>query len=215
MSAEHDIDQVRVEFEATGLRRADVDPDPFVQFARWFDHAREVGLYQPEAFALATSPPEGTPSVRLVLLRGFDERGFVFYTNHDSRKGDELHANARGGLVFPWQQLARQVRATGAVVPVDPAESDAYFSTRPRGSQISAWASPQSEVVRDRADLDARRDEQEARWRDRDVDRPPQWGGFRLIPDEFEFWQGRRDRFHDRLRYRPVAGGWRIERLAP
>lgn len=215
MSTQNDIDQVRVEFEATGLRRADVDPDPFVQFTHWFDHAREVGLYQPEAFALATSSPNGPPSVRLVLLRGFDERGFVFYTNHDSRKGDEIHARARAGLVFPWQQLARQVRATGAVVPVDPAESDAYFSSRPRGSQISAWASPQSEVVRDRADLDARRDGQEARWQGRDVDRPPHWGGFRLIPDEFEFWQGRRDRFHDRLRYRPVEGGWIIERLAP
>ena len=215
MSGGHDLDAVRHELETAGLRRADLDPDPVPQFTRWFDHARDNGLHQPEAFALATSPPGGTPSVRLVLLRGFDARGFVFFTNHGSRKGDELAAHAAGGLVFPWHQLARQVRATGAIVPIDAAESDAYFATRPRGSQLSAWASPQSDVVRDRQDLDDRRAAQEQRWGDREIDRPPFWGGFRLVPDEYEFWQGRLNRYHDRLRYRPVESGWVIERLAP
>jgi pyridoxamine 5'-phosphate oxidase len=213
--AERELDELRHRLETAGLRRADLDPDPFVQFTRWFDHARDAGLYQPEAFALATSPADGAASARLVLLRGFDARGFVFFTNRGSRKGDELAANPRGGLVFPWQQLARQVRATGPIEPVDEAESDAYFASRPRGSQISAWASPQSDVVHDRDELDARRDEQDERWAGRDVERPPFWGGYRLVPEELEFWQGRINRFHDRFRYRPDGRSWIIERLAP
>ena len=182
-----DLDAIRRTFEATGLRRADLDPDPFVQFDRWFVHARDAGLHQPEAFALATSPGPGdagddVPSVRLVLLRGLDARGFVFFTNRTSRKGDELAAHPQAGLVFPWHALGRQVRATGRVELVGDDESDAYFATRPRGSQISAWASPQSEAVDGRADLDRRRADEERRWADRDVERPPFWGGYRLVP---------------------------------
>ncbi len=214
---EHEVDRTRRELEQQGLTRAELDADPFTQFQRWFDHAITVGLYQPEAMAVASTDADGQPSVRLVLLRGFDDRGFTFFTNYDSRKGSELRANPKTAIVFPWHPISRQVRVLGIAEVIDADESDAYFGTRPRGSQISAWASPQTEVVADRAELEGRRSAEEARWDGVAVDRPPHWGGFRVVPAELEFWQGRVNRFHDRFRYRPDAatGGWLIDQLGP
>jgi len=210
---------VRRSLEADGLARRMLDDDPIAQFRSWFAHAQEVGVHQPEAVALATVDPAGQPSVRLVLLRGVDDRGFVFFTNYDSRKGADLANGARAALDFPWHQISRQVRVEGGVQRVTPAESDAYFATRPRSSQIGAWASPQSQPITDRDELLVRVQEQEARWADRSVERPPHWGGFRLQPEAFEFWQGRDSRLHDRFRYErpapPTAAPWQIQRLAP
>jgi pyridoxamine 5'-phosphate oxidase len=197
------------------LLEQDVDPDPIRQFVRWFDEAAEAGEPEPEAMALATSTPAGEPSVRFVLLRGVDERGFVFYTNGRSRKGRDVAANPLAAVVFRWSIMGRQVRAAGPVAPVAPAESDAYFRSRPRGAQLSAWASAQSEPLDDRAVLDRQVDAVRARFAGRDVPRPPWWGGFRVRPAEVEFWQGRPDRLHDRLAYRLVEGLWRIKRLSP
>jgi pyridoxamine 5'-phosphate oxidase len=200
-----------------GLRRSDLDPDPLVALQRWFDDATDVGVHEPTAMALATADAQGRPSVRFVLLRGLDERGLAFYTNTESRKADELASNPYAAVVMAWHSIGRQVRASGAVQPVAPDEVAAYFATRPRGSQISAWASPQSRPVRDRAELDARHDEIEARFAGRDVDPPPHWGGYRIVPDEIEFWQQRDSRRHDRFRYRRAPGepGWTVDRLGP
>jgi pyridoxamine 5'-phosphate oxidase len=210
---------VQRDLEARGLERDALVADPIDQFHRWFDDAVRFGVHQPEAMAVATATASGEPSVRLVLLRMVDARGFVFFTNHGSRKGNELAANPTAGIVFPWHQISRQVRVNGRVEHVDASESDAYFATRPRGSQLSAWASPQSRVVADRDELDTARAEQEARWEGREVARPPHWGGFRIVPDELEFWQGRATRFHDRFRYRLAdphrRDAWIIERLGP
>jgi pyridoxamine 5'-phosphate oxidase len=197
------------------LREQEFDADPMRQFVRWFDEATEAGEPEPEAMALATSTLAGEPSVRFVLLRGVDERGFVFYTNGRSRKGRDLAANPWAAMAFRWLTVGRQVRASGPVAPVAPAESDAYFRSRPRGAQLSAWASAQSEPLDDRAVLDRQVDAATARFAGRDVPRPPWWGGFRVRPAEVEFWQGRPDRLHDRLAYRLVAGRWRIQRLSP
>ena len=198
-----------------GLVEADVDPDPVVQFGRWFDDARAAGLVEPSAMALATAGADGAPSARMVLLRGVDQRGFVFYTNHDSRKAAELAANPRAALVFWWGELQRQVRVEGLVERTSQEESAAYFRTRPPGSRLSAWASPQSRVIPGRAVLDERVAELAARHPDGEVPLPPFWGGYRLVPEVVELWQQRPDRLHDRLRYTRTPGGWRIERLAP
>lgn len=202
---------------ARALRESDVDPDPFVQFTRWYDDAVANRELQPDAMVVASCTPDAVPSARMVLLRGVDDRGFCFYTNYDSRKGRELDANPRAAIAFHWPEVLRQVRATGAVERVDDAESDAYWSNRPRASRISAWASEQSEVVVSRDELEARIVELEARFGDGDIPRPPGWGGYRVVPDDVEFWQHRDDRLHDRLRYARRAGGdgWRIERLQP
>jgi pyridoxamine 5'-phosphate oxidase len=201
---------------ARPFREEDADPSPVRQFARWFADAVDAGIREPEAMALATAAPDGSPSVRMVLLKGLDERGAVFYTNYESRKGRELAANPRGALVLYWDPLGRQVRIEGAVVPVGPAESDAYFRGRPRGSQIGAWASAQSRPIPARADLEARVGDLERRFEGEEVPRPPHWGGYRLEPASFEFWQHREDRLHDRLLYLPAAaGGWTVERLSP
>jgi pyridoxamine 5'-phosphate oxidase len=193
-----------------------VDPDPIVQFQRWFDEAERSGALQADAMIVATATPAGEPSARAVLLRGFDERGFCFFTNYGSRKGLDLETNPRAAVLFHWPEVARQVRATGPVARVATAESEAYWAARPRESRISAWASEQSEPIASRDDLERRAAEVAARFGDGDVPLPPFWGGYRVVPEEVEFWQHRDDRLHDRLRYtRRADGSWAIERLQP
>lgn len=202
------------------LTAEDLAADPFSQFGAWFEAARQAGQPEPEAMALATAGTDTGPSVRFVLLRGFDERGFVFYTNGRSRKGREMVADARAALAFRWSVVDRQVRVRGPVGPISGAESDAYFAGRPRGSQIGAWASEQSQPVADRSQLERRVAETEARFAGAPVPRPPWWGGWRVAPDEVEFWQQGAFRLHDRFRYRraggdPAGPGWAVERLFP
>ena len=188
--------------------------DPVAQFSTWFDDARARGIEEPNAMAVATVGASGAPSVRMVLLKEFDERGFVFYTNYGSRKGRELEHDARAALLFFWQPLARQVRIEGTAARVTPAESADYFRTRARGAQIGAWASLQSEPVT-RVELERRVTELEEEYAGREVPVPPFWGGFRVMPTRFEFWQGREHRLHDRIVYARHGGRWRIERLSP
>ena len=198
------------------LDEADLDPDPFSQFARWFDEARAAIKELPEGMMLATSTLEGEVSVRAVLLKSFDERGFVFFTNYNSRKAAQIHDNPRAALALWWPQLERQVRIEGGIVRTTEQESDAYFATRPRGSQLGAWASEQSKVIAGRGDLDARFEELSKCYPEGTIPRPPHWGGYRVIPIYFEFWQGRVDRLHDRFGYRlREANDWIIERLSP
>jgi len=197
------------------LTEADALDDPFAQFDRWFDEATDAGVPLPNAMTLATVTAAGRPSARIVLLKGVEGGAFVFFTNYESRKGRELAAKPYASLVFHWSQFDRQVRVEGSVEKVSAEESDAYVATRPVGSRLSSWASPQSEVVPDRAWLETRLAEVSARY-GKNVPRPPHWGGYRVVPEEIEFWQGRNDRLHDRLVYRIDAqGGWRRERLAP
>ena len=197
------------------LSRKAISADPVAQFAKWYEHALATVKPLPEAVALATATPAGHPSARMVLLKSFDAHGFVFYTNYASRKGRELARNARASLLFHWAGLQRQVRIDGRVTKVSARESDEYFATRPRGSQLSAWASAQSARIADRAALERRFAAYARRFPDA-VPRPPHWGGYRLAPDAIEFWQGRGDRLHDRIRYRRGARGrWLVERLAP
>ena len=196
------------------MEEHDLDPDPLRQFKRWFDDARGTALPAPEALALATATPEGRPSVRMVLLKSANERGFTFHTNYESRKGDELIANPRAALLFHWQPLGRQVRVEGRVERVASEESEAYFRTRPLGSRLAAWASPQSRRLADRAELDRLYAEAQERFGE-DVPLPPNWGGFRLVADAYEFWQHGDDRLHDRIRYEREGDGWAKTRLAP
>jgi pyridoxamine 5'-phosphate oxidase len=199
------------------LDETTVNPDPIVQFTRWFDDATRAGIAEPNAMALATADASGAPSVRTVLLKSFDQRGFVFYTNYQSRKGRDLAANPRASLCLYWQPLERQVRIDGTVERVSRAESEAYFHTRPIGSQIGATISPQSEPIASRDELDRRFSELAEQCRETaKIPLPPFWGGYRVIPTTIEFWQGRASRLHDRLLYtRDAAGRWTIQRLAP
>ncbi len=207
--------KLRREYEGEPFDEGSAADDPVEQFRRWFEAALGAGLDDANAMVLATADVAGRPSARVVLLKGYGPDGFVFYTNYGSRKAAELAANPRAELVFYWPPLHRQVRIAGAVTKVPAAESEAYFASRPRGAQLGAVASRQSAVVAGRAELEERYRRAEAEHAGRAVPRPPGWGGYRLRPDEFEFWQGRENRLHDRLRYRRAEGGWARERLAP
>jgi pyridoxamine 5'-phosphate oxidase len=207
---------LRNDYGRHSLSERDLDPDPIRQFALWYEAAVAAGYPEPNAMTLATATAEGKPSARVVLLRGCDPRGFSFFTNYDSRKGRELDANPFAALLFYWQPMERQVRIEGRIERVDASESDSYFATRPLGSRIGAWASQQSEVLPDREALEARFQEFEAKFSEGEVPRPENWGGYRVVPETIEFWQGRPSRLHDRLRYRKNAeGSWTIERLNP
>lgn len=196
------------------LRRRDLEPDPLRQFERWYAEAAGA-VPVPEAVAVATAARDGRPSVRMVLLKGADERGLVFFTHYTSRKGRELAANPRAALLFHWAPLGRQVRVEGAVEQVEATASDAYFATRPRGAQVGALASPQSEPLADRAELERLIAEVDRGLGEEPPARPPTWGGYRLVPDAWEFWQHRDSRLHDRFRYKRAGDGWAIVRLAP
>lgn len=198
-----------------GLSEREAGSDPIALFDRWYREARESGLYLPESMALATATSDGRPSVRQVLLKAFDERGFVFYTNYESRKGREIANNPVGALAVHWPILQRQVRIEGRVSRTSEAESAAYFVSRPRGSRIGAWASEQSSVLADRAELEARFREAQQRFESGEVPLPPFWGGYRVAPETVEFWQGRANRLHDRIRFVRTEGGWHRERLSP
>jgi pyridoxamine 5'-phosphate oxidase len=207
---------MRKDYGQAGLLEKDLAKNPFRQFDKWFQEAEAAKITEPNAMTLATAGHDGRPSARTVLLKGCDGRGFVFYTNYESRKGRELGGNARATLLFSWVAMERQVIVEGPVARVAREESEAYFQSRPRASQLAAWASPQSTVVAGRAVLEESYRAIERKYEGRTVPLPPNWGGFRLAPETVEFWQGRRSRLHDRLRYRRESGGdWEIERLAP
>lgn len=206
----------RVQYETDGLDVGDVDPDPMAQWHRWHDDAFEAGVAEPNAMTLSTVDHAGAPDARIVLVRGADEHGFTFFTNYTSAKSEQLANRPAAALTFSWLDLHRQVRVRGTVTRVADAESDEYYASRPRGSQLGAWASPQSQPIADRGVLEQRVAEADGRFEGVDVPRPPHWGGWRVTPTEWEFWQGRPSRLHDRLRYRPAAGGgWNVDRLAP
>lgn len=214
------IADLRIDYMRETLDERDVAPDPFRQFEHWFDEALKAQVPEPNAMTLATAGADGRPSARIVLLKGFDEAGFVFFTNYASRKGRELASRADATLLFFWPDLERQVRIEGRAAKLRDAESDEYFASRPRLARVGAWASPQSEPIAGRAALEARFADAEAKYAGAGerIPRPPHWGGYRLVPDSLEFWQGRPSRLHDRIRYRRQArrdGLWTIERLAP
>jgi len=207
---------LRRDYSLAGLTEKDLAKDPFRQFEKWFQEAEAAKIPEPNAMTLATSDREGKPSARTILLKGLDGRGFVFYGNYESRKGRELAANPRATLLFPWIAMERQVNVEGPVTRVTREESETYFHIRPRLSQLGAWASQQSSIVSGRSALEEGMKAMEEKYAGRDVPLPPNWGGYRLAPETVEFWQGRRNRLHDRLRYRRgTDGGWTVERLAP
>ncbi len=210
------IADLRREYSLTGLRKADLAADPLQQFRHWFDQALAAGTNEPNAMVLATADAAGKPSTRVVLLKGLDERGFVFFTNYESRKARELAVNRHAALNFFWVELERQVCVTGSVTQVPREEAEAYFKTRPRGSRLGAWASKQSDTVSSREVLEARLQELEKKYPGEEIPLPPFWGGYVLAPREIDFWQGRPNRLHDRFRYSKQSDGrWLVERLSP
>ncbi len=211
-----DLKAIRTDYARAGLQERDVDPSPLVQLDKWLHDAIAAEHPEPTAMTLATASPEGEPAARVVLLKGLDDRGLTFFTGYESNKGRQLAQNPRACAVFFWVLLERQARVTGAIVRVSREETEAYFGSRPRESQLGAWASAQSTVIAGREVLEARLDEVRARFGDGDVPCPPTWGGYRLVPDQVELWQGRPNRLHDRLRYtRKSEDAWIVERLSP
>ncbi|NWF58599.1 MAG: pyridoxamine 5'-phosphate oxidase [Fischerella sp.] len=210
------VADLRKDYTLQGLSETDVDPNPFIQFQKWFDQALASQLLEPNAMTLATTTPDGKPSARMVLLKDFDDRGFVFFTNYNSQKGQELAENPQAALVFWWAELERQVRICGHVEKTSQNESDEYFRSRPFNSRLGAWVSNQSEAIASREVLEQRLQELQAKYANQDIPRPPYWGGLRVIPTQIEFWQGRSSRLHDRLLYTRLEDGtWKIERLSP
>jgi pyridoxamine 5'-phosphate oxidase len=207
---------LRKEYSLAGLSEKDMARDPFRQFEKWFQEAEAAKIQEPNAAILATAAKDGRPSARIVLLKGVDGRGFVFYTNYNSRKGRELEANPRAAYLFPWVVLERQVTVEGTVTRITREESEAYFHSRPRASQLAAWASQQSGIISGRSVLEESVKQLERKHAGQEVPLPPNWGGYRVAPETVEFWQGRRNRLHDRLRFRRLKdGSWTVERLAP
>jgi pyridoxamine 5'-phosphate oxidase len=209
------IEEIRRGYARAELRKGDLDPDPLTQFGRWLGEAVAADLLEPTAMTLATADGEGRVSARMVLLKGYGPQGFVFYSNYASRKAAQLAVNPHAALVFYWPQLERQVRVEGTVEKLPREASETYFRSRPRGSQLGAWASPQSQPLRDREELRGRAAAADERFAGREVPLPDHWGGYRLRPSALELWQGRPDRLHDRFRYDREGDGWRLERLAP
>jgi pyridoxamine 5'-phosphate oxidase len=209
------IQNLRQEYRAAELAESDVDKNPFIQFGKWFKEALDALLYEPNVMTLATADLTGKPSARILLLKGFDENGFVFFTNYSSKKGKDLQENPQASMVFFWPELERQVRIDGLITKVPEEVSSAYFHSRPKGSQIGAAASPQSSVIPNRELLENRVQELTAVYADQEIPKPDYWGGYLLEPTHIEFWQGRPSRLHDRITYTSVNGAWEIDRLAP
>lgn len=207
--------ELRKDYCLAGLVESDLARDPYRQFEKWFQEAEAAKISEPNAMTLATATPDGRPSARTILLKGLDGRGFVFFSNYESRKGRELALNPRATLLFPWVALERQVIVEGAVTKVPREESETYFHSRPRASQLGAWVSQQSSIISGRTVLEDSMKMIEQKYAGKEVPLPPHWGGWRLVPETVEFWQGRRSRLHDRLRYRREKDGWIVERLAP
>jgi pyridoxamine 5'-phosphate oxidase len=215
MTQSKEIAQIRKEYTLHGLDLSDIDSNPLTQFSQWFEEARQAEVPEPNAMHLTTVSAQGQPSGRIVLLKGLDETGFVFYTNYESHKGKNLAENPLASLTFFWAELERQVRIEGKVEKVSEEESTAYFHSRPHASQLGAWASPQSQTIESREVLENNFKELEEKYEEGKVPKPAHWGGFRLIPEQIEFWQGRPSRLHDRILYQKEGGDWMINRLAP
>jgi pyridoxamine 5'-phosphate oxidase len=210
------FDTVRKEYSTRGLNESDLAPSPLTQFQRWYEEAVAANVIEPNAMTLATATRDGVPSARTILLKGFDERGFIFYTNYESQKGKELAENPNAALVFYWATFERQIRITGVINKISPEESESYFKSRPMGAQLGAWVSLQSQVIPNREVLEERLTELMNELADTEnIPMPPYWGGYCLAPREIEFWQGRINRLHDRFRYTRLNGDWKIERLSP
>jgi pyridoxamine 5'-phosphate oxidase len=206
---------LRREYIKNGLLESDIDKDPFRQFSLWFEQASNAGIMEPNAMSHATVSPDGQPSMRVVLLKGVDDKGFIFFTNYESRKGKDIELNPKSSLLFFWGELERQVRIEGTIEKISQESSKAYFDSRPEGSRIGAWSSDQSTIVASRDVLESRFDENMSRFAGKDIPMPDYWGGYRLVPTMLEFWQGRGSRMHDRIRYRLVDNTWLIDRLSP